>query len=790
MNLINVKAAFRSIRKSKLQSIICIAGIGVGMGSVILVGLLAIHEHSFDRYIPGYKNVFRVIYGNDIHTSYPLVDKAKEEIPAVVNGFRFLRTGDGEIEFRERNNEISMESGFGFADTEIFDCLGLTFRQGRAAKEKYEIAISEDMAKKHFGEAFPIGETMDFNINNEFRQLIITGVYKNIPSNSSIDASYIANIRLSEELSGSNSQMLGYYGGPEFDYLGWDNTVFASYIVLNDKESATDVGAILDSYKEYISNEESTESTYSLQPVEDIYLGSGDLNGNTYARGGNPNDLYYYLTISLLIFVISLINFIVLTRARTDIRAGEMGTKKAMGARPGQIRSQIVTESFLMITLGTVPAILLIILGIPFINKTLGQNIDLSVFIRPETWMAILFIFAATGLISGFFIGQRLSAVPIPILLKGDTSIKRKNHGWGNSVLTVHFFIFILLTASVITLEKQISFALKNYSALNPENILIYELNTSELSAKYDVLKTEIEKVPGTVKVAGSSFIPPFNMFLPIRLASPEGEQIQFDGLIMGEGMADLLGMEFIWGKDFGEFQEGVNNVIFNESAVKEYHITEGENFLSFNIKGVVKDFNAHSLHSLIQPMVIIQQHPERCSLIAIKTDGKNDKAIIATMKGLLKEMTPGQYVTGYYLTDQINGFYQNEERQSKLVKAFALLAIILSIMGLFGMVVNTTSRKTKEIGIRKVNGAKISELIVMLNMGFIKWIALAFVIATPVTWYIMHRWMESFAYRTALSWWIFALTGLLALAIAIITVSWHSWRTATRNPVEALRYE
>jgi len=388
------------------------------------------------------------------------------------------------------------------------------------------------------------------------------------------------------------------------------------------------------------------------------------------------------------------------------------------------------------------------------------------------------------------FIGITVAKVSPILLLNGKITQTQIGNSWSNSFLSLHFAIFIVLIIGVLTLKKQINYALTNFKAIDIENVIICELNSTELSKQFNVIKTEVDKLPGVLSSAGSSFIPPFNWFLPVNLQA-DNQNVRFDGLIMGKGMIDLLGIPLIEGEDFGEFQENKHDMIFNESAALEYNLKVGELFNgSFLIKGIVKDFNGHSLHRLIQPMVIMQQHPQKMSLFAIKTNGVNDKLITNAIHTLFRSISPDKIVNTYSLKDQISQFYQREEQQAKLVSAFSLLAIVLSVMGLFGMTLNTISQITKEIGIRKVNGATVFEIVKMLNFKFIKWVAIAFVIATPIAYYIMSKWLENFAYKTELSWWIFALAGILAFMIALITVSGQTFIAARKNPIEALRYE
>jgi putative ABC transport system permease protein len=335
---------------------------------------------------------------------------------------------------------------------------------------------------------------------------------------------------------------------------------------------------------------------------------------------------------------------------------------------------------------------------------------------------------------------------------------------------------------------KQIKYSLSHIEGINPENILISELSSPELKNSFTAICDEIQKLPGVENAAGSSFIPPFNAFLPVNLQEASGEKVRFDGLIMGEGMTELLKIEVIDGESFGTFREGPPEVLFNESTAFKYNVNAGDNFLGFKVKGIVKDFHAHSLHTLIQPMVILQQNPAKMSLLAIKTNGTNDETIIKSLRNLYMQIAPDEIFEVKYLTDQIEDFYRNVKNQGRIIGSFFLLATVLSIMGLFGIALISISRRTKEIGIRKVNGASVFELLYLLNVGFVKWVMVAIIIATPVSIYILTLWLKRFAYKTDLSWWIFTLAGISAIVIALLTTSWHSILTATRNPAEALR--
>jgi putative ABC transport system permease protein len=653
------------------------------------------------------------------------------------------------------------------------------------------VAVSETMARKYFPDGDAMNKTIEARLNNEFINLTVCGVFKDFPSNSSLAPNFVSHTDLIDEFLGTQKKQLGEYGSEVGTFkTSWERDVCITYVKINPESSKEGVTEQLQRYKQRFEGESKKEQAFSLQAATDVYLQSGEIS-DVYSRRGSANELMYYIAIALFILIISVFNYIFLTKAKMEGRLKEFGVKKALGAYTSSIRKQMLFEANIISFMSLLPAIFVVMLGMPFINSTLGRNLDSQILSVWYTIPLLAIIPLLTGSFSGFIVGIKISRISPVLLLNRRNSTLPKTKQWSNSFLSFHFAIFIILIVGVLVLKKQINYSLNNFTAINPENVMICELNTPELANKFDVIDNHVKQLPGVIRTAGSSFIPPYNWTLPVRLRNPENnEEIVFDGLIMGKGMAELLGIELIEGDYFGEYNENQHQFIFNESAALMYHLKAGELFNGFHIRGIVKDFTAHTMHSSIKPMVIIQQHPDKMSLFAIKTTGKTDEEIKASISKLFEEISPDKMVSIYTLQEQINHFYVREQNQAKLISAFSFLAIVLTIMGLFGMVLNTVAKKTKEIGIRKVNGAKISEILLMLNIDFIKWVVLAYVIACPIAWYAMDSWLENFAYKTTLSWWIFVLAGALALGIAVLTVSWQSWKAATRNPVEALRYE
>ncbi len=784
-----MEIAIRNILRNKMQSIISILGLGIGLGSIILLIALIIHETTFNKFIPGYENVFRITYGQMSTVQYPLAEEMKKDFPEVKAFFRFNQANN--IQVRNLKKESGRNQEFAFSDTSIYRIMNVRMISGVAANTTSEVAISEKTALKFFKDISPLGEILRVKLNDKFINLTVCGVYKNFPASSTLFPDYIADIKLTEVLFGQFKSSLGQYGSTISAALSWDNPSFITFVVLDKNTSIPNLISKMKIYTELPKQEFLKTSTFDLQPVKDIHLKSGSFNqGYIFERLGNANELKYYWAISFLILLISVTNYILLTRASTSDRFRELGTRKVLGASPTDLRRQIIFESNLLTILSLIPASFVIDSGMTLINNTLNRTLSFEIFSSPAMWLMLIVVVLSTGTFSGLAIGNRISRIPSILLLAGKTTQKSVSEKWDYAFLVFHFSLYLILVVSVITVTRQIKYSETNIRGINPGNILISELNTPSLQSAFPAICSELEKFPGVSKVAGSSFIPPFDAYLPVALATPEGEKKRFDGLIMGEGMTELLGIEVIEGSSFGPFQTSRVDVLFNKSSATEFKVKAGDIYLGCHVRGIVRDFHAHSLHTAIQPMVIIQQNPKMMALLAIKTDGRNDKLIINKLRELYDQIAPDEIFEVRYLTDQIDDFYLPEKNQAKIMAAFSFLATTLAIMGLFGIALISINRKTKEVGLRKVSGATIMQVIYLLNKGFMRWVLVSFAIGIPVSWFIMSSWLKRFAYKVELSWWIFALAAISAILIAMMTISWQSWRTATRNPVEALRYE
>jgi putative ABC transport system permease protein len=787
----DLKIAIRNIKHNKVTSTISIVGLGIGLASIILLFALIIYEKSFDKFIPDYQNVYRATLDQRSYTPFPLAENMKKEFPAVKDFFRINQFSD--FEMRNAKDELVKERFFAFADPSIFKILGIKMLSGTSASSISEVAISEKMSKKYFGTASPLGAVIKIKFVSEFTLLTVTGVYKDFPANSTLYPEFIADIKLTSKMFAE--QMIhqwGEYGRSITDFFSWNVVSYYTYLSLEQNADKKVLISQMQKYGDLIKHDETKKMQFNLQPVRDIYLNYGGvISGYEFARIGNNTQLKYYWAISLLILLISVTNYIFLTRASTSDRLREIGARKVLGASNHEIRRQIILESTLITLLSLIPAFFVIDPGISFINSTLNRNLTNEVFSSPVMWLVLILVVLFIGIISGLSIGHKVARIPSTILLKGKPNEKTRSGIWDYSFLVFHFSLYIILVVIVLIITRQINYSLSNNKGLNPKNVLIIQLNSTALKSSLPSFCAEMEKFPGVEKVAGASDIPPMDYFNPLTLAVNDGTRapMTYDGLMIGEGLIELLDMELIEGSSFSTWGS-LPQLIFNESAARQNNIKVGDLIVGLPVKGIVRDFSAHSFHSQIKPMVLIQQNPLKMRQLAIKTNGKNDAAIIKKLGELYNQIDPNEIFEVRKLTDLITDFYSDDKNEAKLIEGFSVLAAVLAIMGLFGIALISIARKTKQIGLRKVNGATVIEILYLVNKGFIKWVFAAILIGVPASYFIVLSWQTKFAYKTAIVGWVFILAGLSAILIALLTVSGQSWKAATRNPVEALRYE
>lgn len=788
------KSFYRKIIHQKLFFGINLVGLTIGMFFAILAFLYVQDECKYDKHFTNTDDVYLLSCNNGrnqkLHRNQPAIfmDRILENVPEVQDGIRISWQDVNMLINNIRREEID----FSYADAGIFNFLGWELVNGNAdevLEAPMTVAISEKMAKQIFGNEDPIGQIVNIENKDDFT---ITGVYKDFPDQAYIDVDFIASMNSFKAVPGGLLNQWGWHSS-------W---IYLKLPEINDlEEIEKKITKVWNEHTEDIHCKGDYIVSY-LQPFQDNYLKSGDITGlvdpMTY--------IISFSIIALLILTISCINFINLSLAVNGQRLSENQIKKVLGANKRQVMFQTIFEIFIYVLVAILLSSTILKICLSAINGFLNKHILFSLISNGELVLfltiACIAILTACGLSSAILIFKRTN--------ENQSYVSRTNspkvpNGFRNSLVTVQFAIGIVLIASTIVVSQQLKLIRHHDIGFDKEQVLFIKNYEGENAKRYRLLKETLTKYPDVVSVSCGSNVPAdgVNNWGGAQLVNDSQVRMEGCGFISVDyNYLDLIGAQFIEGRDFDKNRvEDIDQVIITETLAKELqlkdavgtYLTDMWDDSHRKIVGLVKDVEYETIHEANVPIAFFCRRSTNldCNdniLVKLKPDKLSN--MLSIINDEWEKISP-EYPLKYQFLDEVfNDNYLAEIRTGKLMGFMAIVAILLSAMGLFALALFHINSKIKEIGIRKVNGAKISEVMVLLNKDFVKWVVIAFIIATPIAYLAMHQWLENFAYKTELNWWIFALAGILALGIALLTVSWQSWRAATRNPVESLRYE
>ena len=790
----NLKTGIRRLKADKINTTISISGLILGLGIVAVVLVYILNELSYNSSFANNERIYRVINfnENDNHiwasTPFVIAEMSKNRFAEVEDFTHQYNIGNIEV---EKNNTFMPEPEMMCVESNFFKIFGVQVLKGSLTdfdETGNKILLSEKMAEKYFGTGNAIGQLLKIRYKGQESEMEVAAIYKDFPQNTSIKASLIGSIDFGlKHLADNITSNVEDQDENKFSEA-WEGTFFTNYLLLKDKANIQDFEAKL----KQLGNENSSDNhkfSLSLQPIKDIYFGSESIVDNNSKEKGNRSMLIVLGFIGVLILIIACINYLNLTTAKAMSQVKTFAVRKVCGASQKSIVGQMVFESILVSLLALPFALLAARYSLPIISEMLGKTYAIEISNKMTLSLLILIVLTiATGILSGVLVSIRSARFGLVNVLKGNKLKSGNNHYARNGMVIFQISIFISLFATMLLVQKQVRYAFNKDLGFAKEGLIRVPLGDQNL----ELFKQEIGKNPNVLSASGTLWMPPSNnkMYMSIPKVSNPDELVKVNGLFVDYGFAETMGMKIIMGSDFDK-EKNNNGVLVNEAAIKTLGLTDvlGEKTAFGIVVGVVSDFNMYSLHEAITPM-IIGLNPGMAQNIAIRLRTENLKETIADLKSVWAN-TGATSTFNFEFTDDILGeMYASDIRFSKTIGLLAVLAILIASLGLFGLSLLMSKERIKEIGIRKINGAKISEIVTLLNGDFMKWVGVAFLTAVPVAYFAMHKWLENFAYKTTLSWWIFALAGLLALGIALLTVSWQSWRAATRNPVEALRYE
>ena len=764
-----LKIAIRFFWKNRTYNSINILGLTVSMTSILVILLYIGNESKYDSGIRNKENIYRI--GTNWATMPSFIGHFLKNESDFVGDVVRVKMEDHEI---KSNNEVFRLKDIAMADANFFDVFNFKFILGNpenALKAIHSIVLTKSTAERIFGNTNPINKTI--LLRNKY-PFTVTGVVED-PNYFHIPFTAIASLESLKELA---------YTSILEQKDGWS---YFTYLVGKPGLAQNETEAKLNEKMKELNYK---DSPFYLTRLDDLYF-APPLYYEGITRHGSKQVLYILFSIAVLLLVLAGINFVNLTNARANIRFKEIGIKKMIGVSRPVLIIQLLIESVQIILFALVLSLLLVKAIQPFFCNLINKQIDFNVVFLPGNILIIVVTTIIIGILAGLFPAYTMNSVEPITLLKNKVISTSQKSAFSKSLITFQYFISIVLIVGTLMIIKQLNFLKNKDLGFSPEQIVCIEINDN-IKAQKNSFKAELLQINGVFKAAYSQNRMGNDWSNWVNDINGEGKAFKVNSV--EPEYFDLMGITMKEGRAFQKDDIGKYYII-NEMAVARYNLSnpleklmKRDNKL-FPIIGVMMDFNFQSPQYPIEP-VLFNFTDNKYNLINLKITGTNTKNVLKEIELVWKKFCPANAFEYSFMDEHYNRQYKSAEQFSALVGIGGGIAILIACLGILGLSISSAEQRIKEIGIRKISGAKISEVILMLNKDYVKWVAVAYILAVPIAYFAMNKWLENFACKTEMSWWIFALAGLLALGIALLTVSWESWRAATRNPVEALRYE
>jgi putative ABC transport system permease protein len=783
------KTAWRNLVKNRFYTIINISGLAVGLAIGILILLWVQEEFSFDSFHSKAPNIYRLenMVGTGssrqlwTSTASAIGVLAKKDIPGVKEEVRI--TYNGYYGLYKYGDKTFTESNTFFADSSLFSVFDFKMVQGNAANPFpafNSVVLTEKTAKKYFGNESAIGKTISADDKINFT---VSAVIKDFPKNSSIQGDMYFSMSLLEKNM--------YTGNTEGRNLSNDFMQYSynTYLLLDPTVSLTNLPDKLRQLHLAVKSDD-TDIGYVLLPLEKMHLYRAD------GSDGGLATVRMFMIIAILILVIACINYVNLSTARAMLRAKEVSLRKIVGAARLQLFMQFIVETAILFAFATTIAVALVYILMPFFNQVSGKELVVN-FADYHIWTVILFTIFGTVLISSIYPAMLLSSFEPLKALKGKISAKISDAVFRKVLVIVQFSFSVILITGTIIIGKQLSYVRSMQLGYDKDHVVSFSM--INMSKHLDAVKADLLKQPGILNMTSASA----NI---VNYGGQTGNN-SWEGKLPGETLMlspigidkdfiSFFKMQLTQGNSFSGAVADSTHFILNETAVKAARIKDpiGKKFSlqdrEGTIIGVAKDFHFTSMREKIQPAIFYYRPVSDYGRVYLKTTGADAPKAIAAAETEWKKYNAGFPFDYSFLDDDYNSLYKSEQRTSLLFNIFAGIAIFISCLGLFGLAAYTAQVRTKEIGVRKVLGASVSGIIQLLATDFIKLVIIAIVFAVPVSWYVMNKWLQDFAYKISIGWSVFVLAGLIAIVIALLTISFQSIKAAVANPVKSLRTE
>ncbi|MCY1719263.1 ABC transporter permease [Prolixibacteraceae bacterium Z1-6] len=787
----SLKLIARQLFKGNRQLLLNVLGLSVAFAIVLFLSTFILTEMRRGKTVANFENIYRLKSMEGTYWSSRSLKEFENKFPEI-RSMTKLHPNWSKTSFYEVGQQQYQAGKIIVADTHFFDVFNHETIVGNLSNVlavKDNIVITEAEAKKVFGKTDVVGKgirfmTADFGVMD----LTVAAVIKDLPQEAMMKFDAIIPV---EALNNNVSW---------YDSDHWGNSRYEVFISLQPNNPIAELeeklnSAFLAAAPDWAKTD---KGEIFLKSYSSLYFSeSGE---DKVVSHGSSNQIRTLGTIMLIVFLLAIINFINLNTAQKIKQTKNIGIHKTLGANGWDSFVRMISEVLpvLIITFGM--AIVLVGLSLPWLNNLFGTEFSISGLLDINTLVVGTIIIALGLFLSTIFISLYFQRVKPYEALKNSMMTGKKEY-LRNALLVVQFTLSIVLVIGSMVVYKQNMYMQNQTMGFKKDNILYLPLR-NDMNKQTKAIKQELASISEVSAITLASHpLGKSDMGWGMSLNNAgEDKRISYEAMMVEENFFDFFGLDIVEGEGFSSSSIREHEHIFNQFAVKEFgikNITEARitsyDNASGQIIGVVKDFNFQSLHHPISPIGFICSEPENLSIAYLNLNVSDKKQLQTAMNKIetVWDNFSGDWPFEYHFLDQtLDDLYNEDQKFSKIFLLATILSVFIGCLGLLSTVIFIAEMRIKEIGIRKVNGAKITEILTMLNKDFIKWVAIAFVIATPLAWFAMNKWLENFAYKTTLSWWIFALAGVLALGIALLTVSWQSWRAATRNPVEALRYE
>ncbi len=802
-----LKIAWRNLIKKKAYSFINIFGLGLGIACCLLIFMFVQDELSYDNYHEKGNRIYRVIHGWEASDSLnrkastdsywvwgnaPIGPALKNEFPEIDKVVQFSGRADILLSV---DDKLYQEDGVFFMDSTVFDVFSWKLIEGdpkTALAAPYSIVLTQTTARKYFGEENPVGKLLKGSESAgraAAGDYLVTGVMEDVPANSHFRFNALLSLNTFRKSI------------PEI-FNNWGYVDIYTYFLVNEQFDERKFNAKIPAFVGRHRDGPDSKYVIAIESLKNVYLRTDAQRqpGET----GSLSNIYVFSIIGLFILVIAMINFMNLSTARSMERGKEVGIRKSIGAARGSLITQFLGESLIIVLLSMVVAILIVALALPVMSDFTGKAFVIQNFINWQTVPFMMGVMLLIGIVAGSYPALILSGFSPVMVLKGITKSNKGGVNLRRVLVVFQFSLSIALIAGTIIVYTQMNYLLDTNLGFDKEHMLILDYNYDEaVNSKSEVLKIEMEANPAILSAAFSRSVP--GSYFPnagTEIQTPEGEMKMMGQPIFQVGIDFInhFGLELVAGRSYSREHPSDSSkaLVINEATTRQYGYTNpadivGKKFSQWGregeVIGVVKDFNYTSLHRTIEPLTLPFE-PYASRYLSLKIKSENIAQTINEVQRVWSQLAPHRPFLYSFLNDDFDRQYRSDFIFRKLFTTFSCLAIFIACLGLLGLATYTAEQRTKEIGIRKVLGANVQNIVLLLSNDFIKLVIVSILIATPISWYAMNKWLEGFAYRMEIQAWMFLLAGFIALSIAVFTISYQSIKSALTNPVNSLKSE